>query len=627
MQQQTTVDTATPEEEIEMISTSMQDEDTINDKKSVAKQYTVGRVLGGRLRRIFQILLSPQASEKRVGLLGLGLLVGKLCGELVFYYAGKLPSEFYKVLGDRNQGAFIPLLLKCLLVVCAAGAAKAALEYVAGYLGVVIREVLTIYTHERYIRSRRFYPIVVGGTIDNPDQRIAQDIERLGASLTKVLPELLVAPFLIAYYTVRCWSMAGVFGPLAVYIYFIGGALATRLVMPPVIRYVYAQERAEGDLRFHELRIAEFAESIAFFGGEERERRAADSELNQVVGVQKKLLLRQLALDLVTQAFSYMGSTVSYAIIAVPIFTGAYDDKTGAELSSLISLNAFVAMYLIYRFSVLIEQAKKLSDIAGYATRIVQLWEEIDRFDSQEEKQHSSNSSNSIVAKELDVRAPNNELLIKGLDLEIAAGQSLIITGANGVGKTSLLRTLCGLWSPSSGQVSLPFKSSNALDVFFLPQRPYVIAGSLREQLTYPGDEWDGVSRACHDEQIVRLLATVGLAHLPQKISAMVSQSAEQQQQQGTAYDRHLSILGWMELLSPGEQQKMSVARVLFGCPKFAVLDECTSALDPEAEATLYQAMAEAGITFVSVSHRSSLLPFHTKQLHLSSGSFVLSNI
>ncbi|KAI8324632.1 hypothetical protein GQ54DRAFT_284341 [Martensiomyces pterosporus] len=478
----------------------------------------------------------------------------------------------------------------------------------------MMRNALTVYTHERYIRARSFYPLISQGAIDNPDQRITQDIEKLSANMAEVLSELIIAPVLIAYYTVKCWSMSGFFGPLSVYLYFIFGALITRWVMPPIIRNVYLQEQEEGNFRFHEVRIREFAESIAFYGGEEKEKAVANESLDAVVRVQRRLLWKQFWLSLVTQMFSYLGASVSYVIIAIPIFVGVYDDKTGPDLSSIISMNAFVSMYLIYRFTVVIEQAKKLTDIAGFAARIVQLWEELDGLealgaDSDEGEQRPGDGSETgISAQDLAVCTPSGTPLVRGLTVDIEPGNSLIITGANGVGKTSVLRTLCGLWQPSSGNVRLPY-SGGAPDVFFLPQMPYIVGGSLREQLSYPGS-WGSELRVCRDRDLDDLLETVGLPRLIAKLS----QAASSEQ-------------FWLKTLSPGEQQKISIARVLFWKPKFAVLDECTSSLDQAAEASLYQALVDNNITLISVSHRDALLRYHRRRLDLTTQGYTITDI
>ncbi|ORX73852.1 hypothetical protein DL89DRAFT_263876 [Linderina pennispora] len=568
------------------------------EKPNASRQYTFGLVFLRRLYHLFRVMLSKQSPE-RIGLCCVGLVIGKLLAEVVFYFSGSLPSHFYKVLGDKDQKAFYPLLLECIGIVVLSGTAKASLLFVNGILGVMMRNALTQFTHEQYVKAQSFYALVSQGQIDNPDQRISQDIEKLSANLAEVLSELLIAPFLVLYYTYKCFAISGVFGPLSVYLYFILGALN-----------VYVQEKEEGNFRFQQVRIREFAESIAFYGGEETEREIADKALLQVVGAQRRLVRSQFWVNFVTQLFSYLGATVSYIIIAIPIFLGAYGDKSGTELSSIISMNAFVSLYLIYRFTLVIEQAKKLTDVAGFTARIVQMWEELDSIASNEGGicAAQGDAQSGIQAVGLDVTTPKGLPLVANLSVAVAPRDSLVITGANGVGKTSVLRTLCGLWPPSAGTITLPY-TNNALDVFFLPQTPYIVAGSLREQLTYPG-AWGNSLRVCSDQDLANLLELVGLAHL-----------------RLLPHDEPHSVQFWLGTLSPGEQQRVSIARVLFWRPRFAVLDECTSSLDPGAEASLYQAMVDLDITLVSVSHREGLYRFHRRRLDLTRDGYTITDI
>ncbi|KAJ2723831.1 hypothetical protein GGI07_002370 [Coemansia sp. Benny D115] len=592
-------------------------------------QYTVGLML---LQRMWRMARTLHAANRRIVLYCGLLLVAKLAAEVVFYFAGRLPSEFYRVLGDRNGGAFGGLLMRCVLVVGGAGASKAALNLMAALWTVAMRRTLTEHTHGRYISRRVLYEVAAGG-LDNPDQRVTQDIERLTTALGDVVPELLVSPFLVAYYTYKCWALSGALGPLCIYLYFVLGALASRLAMPGVIRKVCQLERAEGDFRFMHLRLVEFTESVAFFGGEARERRMAGDQLAHVMDVQGRLAWKRFWLGLVTQVFAYMGSTVSFVIIAVPVFMGRYDGLSGAELSSVISLNAFVSLYLIFCFTSLIEQTRKLSDVAGFATRIVQLWEDMDDVEGREEKRptrpNTADGCRAIRVCDLSVSTPSGARLLERLDFELLEGQSLIVTGPNGVGKTSLLRVLCGLWQPTYGSAELPrasiAESANGRvrpSIMFLPQTPYIVAGSLRDQIMYPGSFWerraggDDVADtlcaaqppACTDAELIGLLETVGLSHLLRQLEASADDGV---------FDSVFSVQFWLRALSPGEQQKMSVARVLFWRPWFACLDECTSSLDVSSEERVYGAMLDAGITLVSVGHRQELLKFHKRRLHL----------
>ncbi|KAI7829114.1 ABC transporter transmembrane region 2-domain-containing protein [Kickxella alabastrina] len=598
-------------------------------EKATSQQYTVNLLLFRRLRRIAHVL---HQSGGRIALRCLLLLSAKLASEGVFYYSGKLPSEFYRVLGDRDRSAFFPLLVRCFLIVALAGACQAALALLSGLLGVHMRVALTAYTHRSYVSAGVLYPVVSRGLVDNPDQRVTQDIERLTGSLATILPELLIAPFLIAYYTVKCWAMSGVIGPLSIYFYFVLGVLISRCAMPPVIRQVYLLERAEGDFRFAHLRMAEFAESIAFFSGESREQQAIDANLHAVATVQRRLLGSQFWLSMVTQVFSYLGSTVSY-------------------------LNAFVSLYLIYRFSVVIEQTRKLTDVAGFTARIVQLWEEIDGMNdnryvpppmrtengeeySQTQQQQQQQQQDQLVADSLTVCTPGGIPLVRDLNLVIRPGESLIITGANGLP-----------YRANSTGTSSSFSSSPA--VFFLPQTPYIIAGSLRAQITYPctttfssssssnsnnnnnnnnnnNDSSSEYSNTwCSDADITQLLSLINLTHIIDTLKqAVATAAAENNYMDKSIFDCEFPVQFWLKALSPGEQQKMSLGRVFWCKPLFAVLDECTSSLDIHAEEEVYRLLVENGVTLVSVGHREELWKYHRRRLHLvHGGRYELSDI
>ena len=182
-------------------------------------------------------------------------------------------------------------------------------------------------------------------------------------------------------------------------------------------------------------------------------------------------------------------------------------------------------------------------------------------------------------------------ILVKDLSLTIAAGASLMIVGESGTGKSSLLRAIAGLWYRGNGRITRP----PAAGIMFLPQQPYMILGTLRQQLCYPNTQ-----REIDDAELLRLLESV---HLPNLVERFGGLDVERD---------------WEKVLSIGEQQRLAVARVLLNQPPYAVLDEATSALDAANESALYQALAAAGTTLVSVSHRDTLLKFHPQVLELT---------
>lgn len=202
--------------------------------------------------------------------------------------------------------------------------------------------------------------------------------------------------------------------------------------------------------------------------------------------------------------------------------------------------------------------------------------------------------------------APPNctDALVKDLDLEIRHGQNILLTGSTGSGKSSLFRILSGMWVPLSGEVIrfLPFDPKIA---FFLPQKTFVTDGTLREQITYPCENvflYGGHSVAGdEDEKLLRLLDTVGLANLCGRVGGL---------------DNPVECK-WEDMLTPGEMQRLSFARLFYQRPQVALLDEATSALDTSTESKLYSICKDFGITVSSIGHRRSLRQFHDFELNL----------
>jgi len=248
--------------------------------------------------------------------------------------------------------------------------------------------------------------------------------------------------------------------------------------------------------------------------------------------------------------------------------------------------------------------------MAGYVHRIGQLLETLAAMETDSEEkttededslgaENLASHGSDTIFKLINVSfAPPNcpDPLVKDLDLEISHGKNILITGNAGSGKSSLFRILCGLWSPLSGEV-LRFLPHNPKAIFFLPQKTFLTDGTLRQQLTYPyddpsrGDISDRCTGGSENEKLIELLDIVGLKTLNFRVGGL---------------DKPVDS-NWEDLLSPGEMQRLSFARLFFHRPLLALLDEATSALDVAWEIRLYSACKELGITVVSVGHRKSL--------------------
>ncbi|XP_077797528.1 lysosomal cobalamin transporter ABCD4 isoform X12 [Macaca mulatta] len=522
------------------------------------------------LQRFLQILkvLFPSWSSQNA-LMFLTLLCLTLLEQLVIYQVGLIPSQYYGVLGNKDLEGFKALT----------------------FLAVMLIVLNSTGQCSQYCEAR--------------DQRISQDVERFCRQLSSMASKLIVSPFILVYYTYQCFQ------------------------------------------RFKHMQIRVNAEPAAFYRAGHVEHMRTDRRLQILLQTQRELMSKELWLYIGINTFDYLGSILSYVVIAIPIFSGVYGDLSPAELSTLVSKNAFVCIYLISCFTQLIDLSTTLSDVAGYTHRIGQLRETL--LDMSLKSQDceilgesewgldkasgwpaAEPADTAFLLERVSISAPSSDKpLIKDLSLKISEGQSLLITGNTGTGKTSLLRVLGGLWTSTRGSVQM-LTDFGPHGVLFLPQKPFFTDGTLREQagvvfffsqVIYPLKEVYPDSGSADDERILRFLELAGLVAglaiswtscpLGLLQSNLVARTEGLDQQVDW---------NWYDVLSPGEMQRLSFARLFYLQPKYAVLDEATSALTEEVENELYRIGQQLGMTFISVGHRQSLEKFHSFVLKLCGG-------
>lgn len=573
-----------------------------------------------RLSRILKILFpswSNQSVRMFMTLLGVTLSV-----QLVIYQVGLIPSQFYEVLSEKNYGKFKNLVLFAVMLILINSTLKSLDQYISSLLYVSWRKSLTEELHSTYFKGRVYYTLnVLCKDIDNPDQRISQDVERLCKQMSTMASRLLISPFTVTYYTYQCFNSAGWIGFVSIFGYFVVGTIINKILIGPIVSMLVEQEKLEGDFRFKHMQIRVNAESAAFYRAGKVEHMRTDRRLQMLLSTQRNLMNKELWLYIGVNTFDYLGSILSYVVIAIPIFAGEYDGLTPGELSALVSKNAFVCIYLINCFTQLIDLSTTVSDVAGYTHRIGELREVMadiaerqcdqDQYNpiSKDEacsdrELHSVPADMAFVLDRLSYKSPFSEdLLVKDLTLKISQGMHMLVVGNTGTGKTSLLRVLNNLWEPCSGSVEMT-TCFGPRGVLFLPQKAYLTDGTLREQVIYPLKDIYPSSGSIDDERILKYLELVGLSNLLTRIGGL-----------DTKVD-----WSWYDVLSPGEMQRLCFARLFYLQPKYAVLDEATSALTEEAEGQLYKACKQLGMTLISLGHRSTLEKHHDIMLRLCGG-------
>ncbi|XP_069714598.1 lysosomal cobalamin transporter ABCD4 isoform X4 [Phaenicophaeus curvirostris] len=561
------------------------------------------RLDGLFLRRFLrlQAVLFPRWPSPSA-LMFLTLLGVTLLEQLVIYQVGLIPSRYYEVLGNKDVSGFKAVTAVAVTLIVVNSTLKSFDQFICSMMYVRWRKCLTEYLHKCYFQGQVYYNLhVLREDIDNPDQRISQDVERFCKQLSSMASKVIISPFTLAYYTYQCFHSTGWLGPVSIFGYFVIGTIVNKVLMSPIVSKLVQQEKLEGDFRAGQV-----------------EHTRTNRRLQNLLQTQRELIGKELWLYIGINTFDYLGSILSYVVIAIPIFSGVYGDLSPTELSALVSKNAFVSIYLIACFSQLIDLSSTLTDVAGYTHRIGELQETLLSLgrkknagyleakacwdlDGSHSGEDTAQRDTAFLLEQVTLSVPSSgKLLIKDLSLKISQGNSIMIVGNTGTGKTSLLRVLGGLWESTRGSVKM-LTCFGPRGVVFLPQRPFFTDGSLREQVIYPLKEIYPVSGSSDDERIVRFLELAGLTDLLARAGGLDEQVD----------------WNWYDILSPGEMQRLSFARLFYLQPKYAVLDEATSALTEEVEHELYRMCLQLGMTLISVGHRASLEKFHSWILKL----------
>lgn len=411
---------------------------------------------------------------------------------------------------------------------------------------------------------------------------------------------------------------------MALLIYSIGGTAASLAIGRPLIGLNFSQEAAEANFRYGLVRVRENAESIAFYGGEDNEARLLGNRLTFVVENFGKLLLASRNLNFFTSFYRFLIQILPAAVVAPLYFRGEIE-------FGVINQSASAFNHILTDVSLVVYQFEALAGFSAVIDRLGEL-EEVLRSTGSTPGSTTLPGPSSIslrtvpiasnapllVLDKLSLTIPHtNKTLIQDLSFAVEEHHSLLIMGPSGSGKTSLLRTIAGLWRSGSGSVVLygqPMgRGEGQGDVFFVPQRPYVVLGTLRDQLLYPtwAQPSDDSPSLHHenehqhrplpsDEAMRRALLAVKLGPLVDRVNGNLDAKSD-----------------WASVLSLGEQQRLAFARVLLAKPRLLLMDESTSALDTFNEKQVYNALRDAGITYVSVGHRPTLLSFHQRVLLL----------
>ncbi|KAJ3032125.1 UNVERIFIED_CONTAM: ATP-binding cassette sub- D member 4 [Siphonaria sp. JEL0065] len=488
--------------------------------------------------------------------------------------------------------------------------------------------------------------------LDNPDQTITQDIEKFAETVSTILLQTILLPVLIVYYAIETYTMTqSMLSPAIIAVFYFSCWFVCRIAMNPVVPAVYAKEKEEGDFRFTHVHTRTEAESIALMHTESTERNRLDTLLRSVVRASFVVLKRNVPLHFLTESTMYLASVLTYCVVAIPVFDGTFDDKTEAEISGIAAKNLFICLYLIHQFTVLTNLSRTLTQLSGYTTRICILLESCDELEAK--RSHGTTSSlrsvqrlnsisipsndtqvSSITATDVDFQQQQHHALLTVTELtfipstppisfSIYKNQHTLIKGPSGCGKSSLLRSLANLHPQQTATFPPPIHFDASLlslndigndesesefhpsKIMFLPQQGFSVPVPddtssvnarhllpLITQIVYPHDPLEST---ISDQEVREILEKLKLTYLIQRC---------QQQSSSSSFSEKRAGDGFIDCLSGGEKQRLSIARILYWKPEICFVDEGLSAVDEAMEASVWeQVISLRNVTVVAVRH------------------------
>ncbi|KAL3130496.1 hypothetical protein ABBQ38_008313 [Trebouxia sp. C0009 RCD-2024] len=604
---------------------------------------------------------SQDAGKARWKLAGVVLLTLGTTGVSVWF--NFLGRDFFNALSEKDTERFTQMLIKWLCSLFVGIPVYVLRDYFLSVLSLEWREWMTNEFTTDYFKNRSFYQVQAGALVDNPDQRITNDVRNftdtaLSFSMTILNAVIDLVSFSEILYTI--------YPPLFVVlvVYSVGGTAISLKLGQKLVGLNFQQEAQEANYRYGLVRVRENAESIAFYGGEASEQRLLWQRLSAVIKNYAELLSTSRNLEFFTSSYRFLIQILPAAVVAPLYFQG----KIGF---GVINQSSSAFNHILSDVSLVVYQFESIANFGAVVDRLGEFQEVLESSAMSRATNTDAVEGDSVPAGQqsliqlvdkpgpreagqtlLDLDAvtlqtpDGRSTLVQDLSVQVKEGESLLVMGPSGVGKTSVLRAIAGLWSSGSGTITRYGQTVAAGqdgDIMFVPQRPYMVLGSLREQVLYPtwatspaltpnSDAEDAQSAASRDATSTAEPSDNGSTGSPghSRSSRVVPSDQDiaqvlRQVQLGPLLDRVTSDGGlgldttadWASILSLGEQQRLAFARIIMSKPKLAIMDEATSALDTTNEELLYKALKSIGVTFVSVGHRPTLTAYHEKQLQL----------
>ncbi|KAJ1829781.1 ATP-binding cassette long-chain fatty acid transporter pxa2 [Coemansia sp. RSA 2599] len=518
------------------------------------------------------------------------------------------------------------------------------LTYLQTALAIRFRQNLTEHVHKKYLSGNTYYAV---GNLDdrvrNADQLIAVDIRKFSDSLAELYSNL-AKPTLDAFvYNVQLARSLGVESLFGIMLIIQASMGMLRVLAPPFGQLVAQEQRLEGEFHFAHSRLIEHAEEVALYRGHEAEKRSITRRYMRLVRHVSRVVRLNVFYGMLEDfVVKYFWGAAGLVACAAPVFAQRIPGAAAASAASSASVSSDLGSrtrdFITNRRLLLsgsdalgrmMYSYKEIVELAGYTERVTDLLTVLNdvgegryvktkvgtaaaknagapEADIVSQRGRLVESADDVEFIGVPIVSPNGDVLVRSLSFHVTPGRHLLIVGPNGCGKSSMFRILGGLWPVYGGTLRKPSMSQ----IFYIPQRPYLPIGTLRDQLIYPDSAAEMKAKGVTDIDLLGILDVVQLRHIVEREGG---------------WD---TVKLWKDALSGGDKQRIAMARLFYHRPRYAIMDECTSAVSMDIEKTMYTHATDLGITLLTVSHRQSLWQYHNYILQYDGqGGYVFSRL
>jgi len=587
---------------------------------SKEKKKNRGKVDGIFLKRIIHLLkvLFPSWNVRETYDISL-LTVFLVLRTFLSIYISTIQGGIVKSIIKLDWSMFLKKLGSMALCAVPASFINSYLDYLNKSLAINFRKNITHYFHNKYLDGMTYYQLTnIDARIPNPDQRLTQDIDKWAHSLSNLYSNVSKPILDIVLFSKKLAVLLGWQGPGYIILWYIFSTIVLRILSPAFGRLTAIEQQLEGSYRACHTDLVHHSEEIAFYRGQSWEKTRLNNSFKELTTHSRSVALRRLYMGSFDAMLTKYGAVlVGYAVLGIPVFGAKKEDylsKVQGDASAITRdyiRNSSLLINLAKAIGRLVISYKEIQHLAGYTTLVFEMEEvfmdlkkgkyvrgQVNASQSDKKDQKESLiemnrgkfiESKNIRFEEVPIFTPNGDCLVEKMNIEIEPGMNVVVTGPNGCGKSSLFRILGSLWPLMGGTLYRP----HIEQMFYIPQRPYLPPGNLRDQVIYPHSKLQMLRKRTSDEDIKQVLKDVYLDYLIDREGGLDA------------------VNDWNDVLSGGEKQRIAMARLFYHKPTFAVLDECTSAVSVDVEALLYNRSKQLGITLFTVSHRQTLFKFH----------------